>query len=136
MPRVQCFLIEPTGEEKEIRAGEFAPLYHMPDGSLATLRDVPPGAMLRATWNAAKPCESQDDGAPLVVKLPDGDFWYIDSRADNCTMPDDTTHHCWIRHGVPPVITVDKQGKTCGAGGGSIQSSHYHGFLRNGWLED
>lgn len=47
-------------------------------------------------------------------------------------MPDDAEHRCWIRHGEPPLITVDKNGLTCAAGAGSIQCRDYHGFLRDG----
>jgi hypothetical protein len=54
----------------------------------------------------------------------------IDGRASNCTMPNDNVHQCWTRQGEPPLIQVGKQfGKTCGAGGGSIQTPGYHGFL-------
>jgi hypothetical protein len=51
-------------------------------------------------------------------------------------MPNDRLHRCWVRHGDAPELTVDKNGKTCGAGGGSIVSGSYHGFLRNGFLTD
>lgn len=52
----------------------------------------------------------------------------------NCTMPYDYEHRCWVRHGEPPAITVDKQGHTCAAGAGSIQCGSYHGFLEDGAL--
>jgi hypothetical protein len=67
----------------------------------------------------------------LMVITPGGE-WCIDSRASNCTLPNDRLHRCWVRHGEPPNITVDKAGHTCSAGGGSIISGNYHGFLRNG----
>lgn len=70
---------------------------------------------------------------PLLVKTPGGD-WNVDSRAHNCTLKDDRRHRCWVRHGAPPNITVDKVGLTCAAGAGSIQAGSYHGFLRNGYL--
>lgn len=72
----------------------------------------------------------------LIVVLPGGHHWDIDSRASNCTLPEDDDHKCWIRHGTPPEITVDKNGNTCSAGSGSIMMGGYHGFLRNGYLED
>ena len=72
------------------------------------------------------------DGRHLVAVCPNGREWDIDSRASNCTMPDDTLHRCWVRTGAPPLITVGKSGLTCSAGGGSIQAGSYHGFLRNG----
>lgn len=70
----------------------------------------------------------------LMVVCPDGHCWDIDSRAKNCTMKDDKVHRCWVRHGEPPKITVDKKGLTCKAGAGSIQTPDWHGFLRNGEL--
>jgi len=73
------------------------------------------------------------DGPCLCVLTPGG-IWRIDSRASNCTMPYDYTHRCWVRHGEPPNITVDKVGVTCQAGAGSILIGGWHGFLRNGEL--
>lgn len=102
-------------------------------GGVIPLRDAPPGAMWNADWLTS--LGHGDDDRCLVVKLPNGNDWTIDGQASNCTMPDDHSqkqHHCWIRHGHVPAITVDKNGVTCGAGGGSIQSGDYHGFLVNG----
>lgn len=101
-----------------------------------TLGNVQPGAMWYAWW-------FDDTFVPqgehnLAVKTPGGE-WCIDSQSRNCGIPDDRQqerHHCWIRHGEPPNITVDKAGATCSAGAGSIQCNSYHGFLRNGYLED
>ena len=39
----------------------------------------------------------------------------------------------WIKNAN---ITVDKNGNTCSAGGGSIMGRTYHGFLRNGYLDE
>ncbi len=101
---------------------------------------VPPGAMWYADWLLGVDGEPYmgPDGHSLVVKLPNGNEWMIDGLCANCTDPQDALrggHKCWIRHGTPPRITVDKQGKTCGAGAGSIQCGDYHGFLRNGVFE-
>lgn len=74
------------------------------------------------------------DGPNLHVILPNRQPWNIDSRASNCTMPYDYTHRCWVRHGEPPNVTVDKNGLTCAAGAGSIMAADYHGFLQNGAL--
>jgi hypothetical protein len=105
------------------------PLYCRSDtGELTTLREAPPGAMWDAWWYPWK----GPDGRSLVVKCPNGHEWCIDSRATNCTLPDDTEHRCWVRHGEPPAITVDKQGLTCAAGAGSILAGDYHGHLRDG----
>lgn len=97
--------------------------------------EMPPGAMFFCHWLTQSFFWDNSEGDCLVVKTPGGE-WVIDARASNCMMPDENTHRCWIRHGVPPNITVDKNGHTCGAGAGSILQSDYHGFLRNGYLED
>lgn len=80
-----------------------------------------------------KPYGLGPDGRILVVMTPGGS-WIIDSRCRNCGRPNDDVHRCWIRHGTPPEITVDKNGDTCQAGAGSIQCGTYHGFLRGGYL--
>lgn len=104
-------------------------LYRRDDtGETTTLRAAPDGAMWDAVWSPWK----GPDGRSLVVKCPGGSEWMIDGRATNCTLPNDTVHRCWIRHGEPPRITVDKNGVTCSAGAGSIQIGNYHGFLRDG----
>lgn len=72
------------------------------------------------------------DGKHLNAILPNGRVWDIDGRASNCTLLNDKTHRCWIRHGEPPLLTVDKKGHTCSAGMGSIAVGSYHGFLRDG----
>ena len=103
---------------------------------LITLRDAPPGAMWYAEW--LEYLESDNwwkgpDGRVLMCKTPGGD-WNIDGRASNCSMPEDNEHRCWVRHGTPPEVTIDKNGNTCAAGAGSIQCGDYHGFLQNGYL--
>jgi hypothetical protein len=51
-------------------------------------------------------------------------------------MKDDMAHFCWVRHGRPEDgnLHVDKNGQTCSAGGGSIDTGKWHGFLHNGEL--
>lgn len=107
-------------------------LYRRTDtGEILTLRDAPPGGMFDAWWLPFK----GPDGKSLVVKLPpDGHDWHIDSRANNCDKPKDMIHRCWCRHGEVPNITVDKNGDTCSAGGGSILTTQWHGHLKNGEL--
>lgn len=89
-----------------------------------------PGAM----WFAYYSNGSWDnESCPhLMVVTPNGGHWDIDSRCSNCTLPNDKQHRCWVRHGDPPNVTVDKAGSTCSAGAGSIITGSYHGFLRNG----
>jgi hypothetical protein len=99
-------------------------------------RSSTPGAMYFAPWLEEFAGQWKGpDGHVLLVVTPGGD-WCIDQRASNCTLPNDHEHRCWVRHGDPPNVTVDKNGKTCGAGAGSIQMGNYHGFLRNGALVD
>lgn len=105
------------------------------------LRDAPAGAMWHEDYRILEGSNENrgPDGHCLVVRLPNGEDWYVDSRAGNCGSPDDDVHKCWIRHGEPPNITVDKNGVTCTAGAGSINSREgkpnaWHGFLRNGEL--
>lgn len=104
-------------------------------GNEYSFRALPPGAMYFTEYEPD--ARKGPDGRTLHVICPDGHNWSPDHPASNCTMPEDRgsyghAHRCWVRHGVAPNITVDKDGKTCGAGGGSIQTAKYHGFLRNG----
>lgn len=96
--------------------------------SWVVVRDA--GGALRSRWWD----NESDPRGHLMVKLPNGHVWDIDARASNCGREADRTHRCWIRHGEPPLITVDKNGDTCSAGAGSILAGDYHGFLRNGEL--
>ena len=113
-------------------------LYEANDGRRFTQRDMPIGAMYDATWFPWK----GGDGMALTVVIPPGegigDHWNVDMRAKNCTLPDDDAHRCWVRHGNPRIepVTVDKQGLTCQAGAGSIQTSNWHGFLHGGRLHE
>lgn len=121
----QCFLIvKGDGEE-----------YFDTNGKSYFLNALPPGAMYFADWYPD--CWKGVDGHALTVVCPGGKHWCIDSQANNCTMkedigPYDKHHRCWVRHGIPPNITVDKNGRTCKAGAGSIQTENYHGRLING----
>jgi hypothetical protein len=120
--------------DADVRQLFYDLLYRRMDtGEILTLREAPPGAMWSAWWLSE--LISGPDGNSLMVKCPNGREWFIDGQASNCPMKDDyqqRRHHCWIRHGTPPDITVDKDGVTCSAGGGSILAGDYHGFLRGG----
>lgn len=101
---------------------------------VTTIRDAPVGAMWYADWMSIDRWKGPD-GRTLMCKTPGGE-WMVDGVASNCTLPDDTEHRCWVRHGVPPMVTVGKEGgRTCAAGAGSIATGSYHGFLRNGFLD-
>lgn len=102
---------------------------------VVAIRDAGPGAIYNADWYADHPCWCGPDGRSLIAILPNGNEWHIDGPANNCTDKEGfmaAKHKCWIRHGEPPMLTVDKNGPTCHAGAGSILSGNYHGFLRNG----
>lgn len=119
-------------------------IYRMPSGGevsihgsdLPGITKAPPGAMWFADWMEHGDFCRGPDGHCLAVVLPDGRTWLIDSQATNCTKPDDHVHKCWVRHGTPPSVTVDKNGNTCAAGGGSIQTPGWHGFLVDGELRE
>lgn len=93
-------------------------------------KNLPPGACFEAGWRKGP------DGRPLTVVCPDGHHWHIDSRASNCTVKNDDVHFCWVRHGKPEdgTLHVDKNGNTCAAGAGSIDTGKWHGFLHHGEL--
>jgi hypothetical protein len=121
-------------------------IYKRPDtGESWPLTDVPVGACWSAPWfteqeyNKGKTGSGYNvgpDGRCLVVRCPDGHDWMIDSRCSNCTRIDDNEHFCWVRHGRPEDgnLHVDKNGNTCSAGAGSIQTKNWHGFLHAGFL--
>lgn len=95
---------------------------------------APVGSIWEASYLKGIPAFVGPDGRALMVRTPGGD-WHIDGPASNCARPQEPeAHKCWVRHGEPPRLTVDKQGETCQAGGGSILIGGYHGFLRDGHL--
>lgn len=103
------------------------------NGEEMTLRDAPEGAMWEATWFRDIPGWVGDDGRAIMCRVPKMHDWHIDGPCNNCTRPNEP-HRCWVRHGEPPNLTVDKNGNTCAAGAGSILTPDWHGFLRNGEL--
>ncbi len=104
-------------------------MYDTPSGKLE------PGNLYYANWLPENMYWDNHTGPNLMCMLPNGHEWNIDSRASNCGLPNDRLHRCWVRHGEVPNIHVDKNGLTCDAGAGSIQSGDFHGFLHNGILE-
>lgn len=103
-------------------------------GEQFPLREAPVGSMWWAEWLPKHFYWDNKEDDHLMVMLPDKTQWNVDSRANNCTMPDDRTHRCWVRTGEPPMVTAGKSGHTCAAGAGSIASPGWHGFLTNGEL--
>jgi hypothetical protein len=94
------------------------PIYEAVDGRRFTTRlgDAPPGAM----WNAPyyQDVWAGPDGLSLIVVLPDGRHWAIDT-------PSSSGGH-WTRTGNAPHLTVTP----------SILTPGYHGWLQNGILSD
>lgn len=118
--------------DKDERQVSIDAVYVDDVGKTYSLREPVPGMMYYAEWLEDHPSWCGSDGKSLHVVCPDRHTWCVDSVANNCTMKDDHKHKCWIRHGTPPMITVDKKGLTCQAGAGSIKTPGYHGFLING----
>lgn len=103
------------------------------------VREFGPGASYYADWLSdimKSEWDNWHDGAPLTIQMPNNDSWMPESRASNCTMPEDKLHRCWCLHGEFPKLTADKNGLTCNAGAGSILSRGWHGFLTNGVLSE
>lgn len=124
-----CALPVPWGSNDLGGSSGNVAVYDTPSGRLEPgclyLVDQHPGRSCGARW-------SNCTGQHLHGVLPSGGHWDIDSRAGNCGSPADTTHRCWVRHGEPPAVHVDKSGHTCSAGAGSIAATDYHGFLHHG----
>jgi hypothetical protein len=124
---------EKTDKPHVWRGNIGSPVYRcLSTGEERDTTELPIGAL---TWYDDGAAYKGPDGHSIMCKLPDGKTWYIDSRATNCTMPNDSVHRCWVRHGtIGDRLTVDKNGNTCAAGAGSIATDKYHGFLRDGKL--
>ena len=111
-----------------------------PDGQTPTWRDkagnvlenLAPGSMY---WMHRKiTCVAhQVPCSHLMVVAPGGAMWDIDSIGCGRMYP----HNCWIRHGEPPQVTVDKDGSnTCDSGRGSFTGRASHVFLWDGEFID
>lgn len=130
----------PADDADACSGARVAPIWDTPSGELE------PGCLYWKDWDhkaldgAPRPCPTFSGGwadcpgRHLMVVCPNGRQWDIDSRANNCTRPNDDRHRCWVRHGDPETgdVTVDKDGATCEAGAGSIQAGDYHGYLHDG----
>ena len=147
---IKCFLIEPvwgTSYPQEQIDGKYAgwPPHRHIDGWVRNdtgetkehNHQFEVGAIWFQYWLWKGATWDNETEPHLTVRCPNGDStrdWDIDSRCSNCSPPNDRLHRCWVRHGVPPLVTVDKNGVTCAAGAGSILLPKWHGFLRNGEL--
>ncbi len=128
-------LTDPLWAAGELESSCAQTIYRLPDGREVTSSELPIGSMYDADY--LHDSYPMPDGVCLAVVVPDG-HWIVDSRASNCTLPDDREHRCWRRHGNPRCepVHVDKDGCTCGAGAGSIQMRSWHGFLDHGWITE
>lgn len=90
-------------------------------GELMTRDGAPAGAMMHGWWLESFAIHK---GTPLILecKLPDGTWWCIDGEANNGT-PESPG---WTREGDVPNITARP----------SIATPGYHGWLRDGYLEE
>lgn len=139
MERIECTWWEHTGRMTPFKGEVSSPIMRaLQGGREVSFGDLPVGALWTYERQASRQYKvpTGRDGLSVMCRLPDGATWHIDGRAANCTLKEEKTHRCWVRHGtVGEAITVDKAGETCAAGSGSIQTAGYHGFLRRGFLE-
>ena len=117
--------------EKYGPGAESRPVYNTPDGTANR-----PGDMWYSesdhTYCGFQNCDKKH----LMVRLPGGGVWDTDSRAINCDKPNDVIHRCWVKHTQDGIenMTIDKNGDTCNAGGGSFSQENWHGFIKKGYL--
>ncbi|TIR32252.1 MAG: hypothetical protein E5X35_15120 [Mesorhizobium sp.] len=135
MSEYRCTWWEYTGRSTEFVGAVSSPIMrNLETGEELSGADLPIGALWAANGDPDL-YPKGDDGLAICCRLHGGHTWFIDGRASNCTMKDDTEHRCWVRHGtVGELIHVDKAGKTCAAGAGSIAVTGFHGFLHHGVL--
>lgn len=116
--------------------------WSLPDGT-----PLPNGPDVGDAWYELQASDhgcpwSNCDGRHLMVMLPDKPRphrWSPDWRASNCGSPSDREHRCWVRHGDPAkgeALHVDKAGRTCNAGAGSIGFQGWHGFVDRGFVTE
>lgn len=119
------------GETRKLSSG-FNEIFRRTDTGeeIGGRHSLPVGAVWAVKYGPKGP-----DGRSLYCMTPKGQ-WCIDGRANNCTMPDDNVHRCWVRSGKPEdgTLHIGKDGNTCEAGAGSIKIGDYHGFLHHGIL--
>lgn len=120
-----------SGDEQQVIQAQ---LYARSDtGALVTLAEAEVGACYDGNWRGLV----GPDGINLVVRVPGGHDWHVDSQAANCGWSGQP-HRCWVRTGNPrKPETLDVRQGACPTGAGSISVRNgYHGFLHNGVLTD
>lgn len=147
-----------TADMTSFEDGISSPIYeNVATGARVSGRELPYGACY---LDENPHCEGWD-GVSVVVVVPTTRYvgkrihWYVDGIASNCDVAcascgvqykdhghehayvSSRAHHrCWVRHGGfgDTKLQIDKDGDTCGAGGGSIATEGWHGFLHAGVL--
>lgn len=116
-------------------------LYGTPSGSWYGLPQV--GDMLYEDWyDCAGDCIfgwTNCKSPHLIIVMPTEHWWDVNQHAENCTLKEDLTHRCWVRHGDPSkgeIVHIDKVGVTCHAGAGSLSIPGWHGFMHNGDIHE
>lgn len=143
----QCFLILPVWGEEDRNPTGWEPHRSIIGWTRTDTNEFQKskesfgvGAMWFAYWLPKNWTWDNETEPHLHVRCPNPDEtshrdWDIDSRCSNCGLPEDKVHRCWVRSGLPPIITVSKvPGPSCNAGAGSIALPHWHGMLENGIL--
>lgn len=154
MSKIQCFLIEKLDkplqwkkrnesrdlilcEEDDPEREIGSPWYRRLDTG-EEMCGTQPGAMFYYEDVFDPPytfSNNTEDGKHLVVVLPDGHWWHVDSTPSNGGR--------WTRSGTPPIITAtpsiltykpvwEMDGETWKV---VSNEESYHGFLTNGFLE-
>lgn len=121
MGRIECFLVEKTGEMTEFHEGVSSPvvrrvdtgeLFHKGWGERPGYRPLPAGAM----WT--------DPDLGLTVRTPGGD-WHVDRPSSSGGR--------WTRSGDPPRITATPS-ILFSLDRPTVGQRSYHGFLTDGFL--
>lgn len=96
-------------------------VYRADDGrEFGGFREAPPGAMWVAEWlRDSSRVKPPAGGDPIMVKLPGGHDWCLDSEASGGGY--------WVRSGTPPHLEVHPSINVVGS---------YHGWLQGGVLTD
>ncbi len=132
MTRIRCFFLTPDGT-----VGNGLHVYRAPDGRRyhlghsmvvdtdgGEIQPAPVGAMWDADWfhgcheSTGLVYDRNPDGIVLCVRCPGGD-WLVDGPSAG--------GGSWNRTGAVPDVTVTPS---------ILQHGKYHGWLRNGYLEE
>jgi len=91
-------------------------------GALLTLREATPGAMWDAWWYPDQ-WKNPTDGRALMLRLPGGHDWCVDSKSAN--------NSGWTRKGTPPLVSATPSILVYASDG---KTTAYHGYLTDGQI--